>query len=521
MRNRKVKRVYLSKEDIIALGIDYDKLCEKGIYVWKNNQGSEMYGCQSPACTQCVRSGYDDLKACLDNHRKRKRVAKVDNPLFEEVVEEEEEVVEEEEEVVEEEQEVAEEEQEVAEEPSLTNLKYIRRIVDKATAPLYARIYRLECLVKEKKETVVLHSKGKGYCSRCQRNHDDNEKRLNPSMIKLTLMRKEHGYRDMDSKQFLKSIDNKKHCASCVKEINSEQRIKRKSQISWFDKDHKKEICMICRTNRAVKSTLACASCNVTKVQEDHASNKQTFINLFKTIKLVMFEIEEVEVYEEYSVLDTLAVDLVVVITDNKKKKYLLSIEVQATRKEDFKVYPHKMFETVNKEQPFRTAFINFNIGDNGTIYQTIEKLEVMRRWTMFFVRYGEHLPTLNMWWMFWGDGHPYAQNRENMSEFFRKPVKMNHGPKGIKSNWEFMTDPYMVDSATKSNAKAHPFTKINENLIDTNEVMFNNTVTNGETGPEHIVYSGGYNIDKDITLSSWKKVTCTIGGCDKCRIIT
>ena len=130
------------------------------------------------------------------------------------------------------------------------------------------------------------------------------------------------------------------------------------------------------------------------------------------------------------------------------------------------------MSKAIAQRKPDKTFIITFDIKENtGTPYTLVEKIDILRRWVLFAVAYGEYLPRVNMWWFFSENNRkPYClREDQNTHKFYTSPVKIEHGPKGIKSDWEFNVDPFTIHKACTHG----PFKNINNQLTCPIELLF------------------------------------------------
>jgi len=317
------------------------------------------------------------------------------------------------------------------------------------------------------------------------------------------------------------------YCTECKDKISENHSIAPKR---WFQKDQVSKQCAICRERKANNAKLTCSTCNIDGLQKEHATNKKVFTCLLKSIVDVTYDVTCIDIHEEYSTHETLAIDCVAIVTTKDGKKLLFAFEIQATKKEKFDIFSHKMLNAVKKVKPYRSFFVNFNLNVRAATYSIAERLEILRRWVMFGILHAKRLPTLNYWECFWERSSPFADDKSSdcKHEFLTKALRIEQAPAGLKSDWEFMVDPFSFsyNGDTKTNQQ-HPYKDINKNLLQTEQYIFGNSYKvdlkkccdTGVFRPDK-----RFNIDKCVKTGSntpsWQHYRCKMNGCDECKNI-
>jgi hypothetical protein len=193
------------------------------------------------------------------------------------------------------------------------------------------------------------------------------------------------------------------------------------------------------------------------------------------------------------------------------------------------------MFKAVMQEAPDRALFITFNIregkkvttaqmqaieggsGGSGGIgdapggsvvetrsYTLEQKMEILRRWCIFGIKYRRYLPTMNCWWAFCEDRKPYSIER--IHTLFKSPLVIEHAPAGLRTDWEFETDPM---------PREQKIVELMSKLVDVNKVVFNNTFSLDPASRNLKVYYG-YSVDD--APGALACTDCKNGACNDCK---
>jgi hypothetical protein len=410
--------------------------------------------------------------------------------------------------------------------------KIVLELIRSETSELCVRIHKIEVILlglakTHQKKFKIGEKSCNTQCIRCNQTGQKGRfiKICDISSIKHNT---DGDFRDITSTDVVSTLNKSVFCAKCRGDEDNSYHDNKNKLFKWFNKKDNRDTCIICREARARKSTLTCGECKTDEFQKDHAGNKKCLEKLFETLKYNVYGVTNVVITPEYTVslATDCQIDMVVVVTTSDDKKYMFSIEVQGTKKEDLDIYPHKVIAAVKKEHPYRSFMINLNIADIGSDYILVEKLEILRRWVIFGILHGSHLPSLNMWWMFWKERRPYSYKtikKSNVHKFFAQPFKISHGPKGINSDWEFMSDPFVVPtkySRQDGSTKEHPFLNVNQKCIDTNTLVFagsykNNKYTRDKSNNQTFYNLHHYNIDT--SEPNLKDLRCQTSGCEVC----
>ena len=220
-----------------------------------------------------------------------------------------------------------------------------------------------------------------------------------------------------------------------------------------IDKCHKLNQCMLCRNTRTHSTEKGmCKSCSdlCLGMKRGHAIDKQIFETSLTVIKYtcslcrdIEFLPEDPDLCVDKSVgIDKLAVDMIIDLTTTANKHLLFVIEIQNTKKESPKVLTHKFIIACSKMNPYRAFLINLRVSTKYKSWDIEEKIDMLRRWMIFMMYYADKLPSRSYWELFQGDCAPLEDNAVR-SLFLSKPFVVDFAPKGIKSDWEFATDPY------------------------------------------------------------------------------
>lgn len=407
--------------------------------------------------------------------------------------------------------------------PKVMLKSFFKILFEKRIAPLLNRIDYLERNIKCAKGVVPrVEGKSGGQCKGCGKSISDAHKRLKPSLVPLAL----NGHmidggakdvRSMSAKDFNnKFVAHNKYCKACNTNIGN---------MVTFDVCNKNQTCIICRISRARNAGLHCADCNLTLLRTNHATYKKPLHNAFQTLVHTVADIKSIETSysmdktgvkkHEFDVEEYGSIDFLVLIETNNGMKHMFAIEVLATKIEHLPTHAHKFARARELLQAHKTYVIAFDIKETGNDITLGQKIDILRRWVILAIRYAEHLPNMNNWWMFptrnaypmsaKEDGGSYS---ERMTDFYKTPVKIMGPPKGgslcpIKgSDWEFASDLWAVGTETATD----PFKYITQIPgIDVNEFMFKGGFPN----------YGLYNVDKEIDMA--KALSCTDEACTKC----
>lgn len=395
--------------------------------------------------------------------------------------------------------------------------RLIEDILDEKLSEIQSRLYSLERISNSKRQKVDFTrcGGGNGECSSCGMKNriDDNTKRLLPHLLPFRVL-KMNGIREIDGDKVIKEHINKnKICKSCKKNIFKKD-VKKELCHNYFDTANKFLVCMLCRTSRSNKSSTVCGNCKVDGFQSDHATCKLPLHNTIKVIEHSLENVKHLEtsydmdksasIYHEFDVGEYGKIDFLTKVTDIKDRVIMFAIEVLATKTEDMKLYPHKMFEASRLVKPFKSIYITLDINDRSNNYTVVEKLVILRRWIMFAVRYIDYLPSHSLWWMFSNNRNPYVLKEEH-HPFFHNPVKIDQSVSG-NVGWEFDTDPFIY---TKNDTNM--FNKINSSSEHFNIKLFGGNFEEGNYS-KYI----GYNIDKEML---YPKLHCKVG-CEICKKI-
>lgn len=362
---------------------------------------------------------------------------------------------------------------------------------------LRKRIFELERVgaynnKRKKYMDMKIEGGGKGKCKKCgvktRKNKKDDVIRYSPPWIVYNIMSSSLA-RTMCHTDFISKILNEnKYCAECKTEMGI-------VPGGFFDTRNKHDQCMLCRTSRVAKSTNSCSSCAIISLQTNHAEFKQPLQNCMKLLEHTVeciakvttsFDMDPNGIHKhEYPVDEYGKIDFLIEVIDNDDNKHMFAIEVLASKTEDMRLMPHKMLRAKQKLNPFRSYFVMFDIQDRNIEYSCLERLEILRRWIIFAVKYYEYLPSINLWSLFSEGRKPFTVN-DNHHTFYHHPVVISHAPKGLVVDWEFCVDPYICSNRDKS-----VFKKINENAVCLNSMLFANMFEKGNVGRYAL-----YNID-------------------------
>ena len=363
---------------------------------------------------------------------------------------------------------------------------------------LRKRIFELERVgaynnKRKKYMDLKIEGGGKGKCKKCGAHtritKKGDETRCVPPWIVYNIMSK-YGVRDsMCHTDFISKVLNEnKYCAECKSGMGI-------IPGGFFDTRNKYESCMLCRTARVTKATNSCSSCAIINLQTNHAEFKEPLQNCVKLLEHTVDCIEKVTTSfdmdpngihkHEYPVDEFGKIDFLIEVTDIDDNKHMFAIEVLASKTEDMRIMPHKMLRAKQKLNPFRSYFVMLDIQDRSIEYSCLERLEILRRWIIFAVRYYEYLPSTNMWWFFSDGRRPYSVS-DCHHTFYHNPVVISHAPKGIALDWEFCVDPFIL-----SKNDNNKFKKVNEKAVCVNSMMFGNMFEKGDVSRYTL-----YNID-------------------------
>ncbi len=375
--------------------------------------------------------------------------------------------------------------------------------IDTNIGKLNAKIYDVQKRLKIPESQIGGGSStGSVNCQSCNMGRHSVTKK-SVGCVKLNVF-KQNNIRKLQGKEVINKTKDKVLCADCAKN----------QKIPYINKLQRLTTCIICREKTSKKSSLTCELCDPTHFKANHATYKNVLNRLFSLLEVTMNQVESICTIEEYELSSTDKIDYVLIVNksvkrDSKtiKSKLLFSIEVQSTCHEDYCTYVHKSLGVIQKEDPDKTFLINFSISCARSPYNVAEKLEILRRWIMFAIQYSDKFPSLNSWWMFWANDTPYKNcDRNTANRFLMNPLKIEHAPKGIESDWQFMTDPYALDNLTKtkdSMKTSPPYLEINKKEEDVLERVLD----------KNSKYIGPFNIDD---FKGIRYLDCEIG-CSRC----
>ena len=263
----------------------------------------------------------------------------------------------------------------------------------------------------------------------------------------------------------------------------------------------------------------------MTKVLTNHAEYKTPVHNLFKILQTVLEDIivttsfdmdPSNKIKHEYDVGVYGKIDFLVKVEKKTTKKiFIFAIEIMASKVEAVELFSHKMLQARTQLSADKSFFITLDVKETGIVYSIEERMEILRRWVIFAINYEEYLPSMNIWSFFSSSRKPYAK-KPNTSAFFDSPVEIKHAPRGIKSDWEFCTDPYTMSvNARTIKAESNYYNKVNLGAISVNELLFGGHFENG-------IYNtyAKYNIDDDNNPYA-KSCTNDLGEpCPICKLI-
>jgi hypothetical protein len=430
----------------------------------------------------------------------------------------------------------------------------VKQLMEERWASMSVRIHSLEAIcetlsAKINRNYQAPRKSSATSCCRCSKTVYFNEKKqtnkkLTCQWVDMKIIKTNMKIRYQIPNVVRTMLNAYAHCKNCKDQLSNDPA---NAQKRWYNKMQTSAQCAICRQSAATNAMLTCKLCKVDTFQTEHATTKGVLGRLFKSIVDVAHEVKRIDIHEEYVTHETFAIDFVAIVTTMNDKKILFAMEIQATKKEDINTFPHKMLMAVKNVKPYRTFMMNFNLEDHACKYTIVEKLEILRRWVMFAIFHGSKLPTLNLWNCFWANSNPIKGSKtvgwenEYIHPFFKEPLKIEHAPDGLKTRWEFMTDPYSIRFDDKGNegdeedvdcdeneagaggSKAekkdkHPFSNINKNVVDINVLIFGNSYkADCKKGVDEGSFMIGklYNIDfmADITSNtqSWKHLRCKI----------
>jgi hypothetical protein len=362
-----------------------------------------------------------------------------------------------------------------------TMLALISKVEDMQTSifKLNKRLYDIEMVnATAKRAHLYIDSKIgtglKGHCKKC-----GGGGKIVINHVLFDVMKVERA-REMNNRDFIsKFVNESKYCKTCKDSMTSI------CSSPFIDCYSIYSICMICRSRRTSKSNKSCTECKITNFQENHAEFK---LPLHMCVDLIQHSVREVRNVttsysmdpnaihkHEYSVGEYGKIDFLVNILDEEERIHMFAIEVMASKVEELTKLPHKMLAAKQKIKPYKTYIICLDIKDgDGCPYTLLEKLDILRRWMIFAIRYHMYLPSINMWWMF-----PYGRDaytiHQDYHPLYKNPLKIYHAPAG-DVNWEFCTDPYMYNIHTKN-----PYNLINEKASKFHELFTNNVFIAGD----------------------------------------
>jgi hypothetical protein len=373
----------------------------------------------------------------------------------------------------------------------------VHHYCSKKLKPLYQRIEDLEQITSgiksNKPKATRANASSKGCCHGCGLNSKTDESgknvRLSPGIVPYNINRqplattkssiKTTDPRAMPFEDFYKKyVLCHKYCTSCSSKWQD---------VVKFDLNNTNNTCINCRTMRSVNATQFCNACDMNTLQRDHANYKTPMHRAFKVLETTVMNVQKVTTsYEmdssgfgsgvaEFNVGDYGSIDFVIVIDTEGGSKLLFCIEIMATKVEDLVKHAHKYAQAREIIKPDKSFVVTFDIQNDGDDIMSLgKKIDIFRRWVIFAIRYIDHLPKFNNWWLFpKRNAYPMQERHlQNMEFFWRRPVVIEKAPKeGFNggSDWEFS-----VDVFTKSKSKSNSFKYINdETVVDVNEFMF------------------------------------------------
>ena len=352
-------------------------------------------------------------------------------------------------------------------------------------------------------------SGGTGKCKKCGMNTKTNGKssRLSIQHVLFDIMKVVNS-RTMAGKEFIRKIINEsKYCTSCKNGMVAT------CMAPFFDTYSIYKQCMICRSRYVQGSRLSCADCHIGEFQQNHAEYK---LPLHRCITLIAHSVREVMSIQtsydmdpncihkhEYPVGEYGKIDFLANIKDEQGRTHMFAIEVMASKVEELTKLPHKMLAAKQNIKPFKSYFVCLDIKDgNGSEYTLLEKLEILRRWMIFAIRYGDYLPSINMWWLFATGRDTYVTSDTDYNAFYRNPLKLFNAPKaGV--DWEFCTDPYMCNEND-----TNVFNKINAKSDHINMLFTNRIFIEGDYSKYAM-----YNVD-----SGYNSILLCKDNCEICK---
>lgn len=247
-----------------------------------------------------------------------------------------------------------------------------------------------------------------------------------------------------------------------------------------IDKANRFKFCIICRIQRVQSNGECCSECapHCANMATNHATDKIAFKKAMMLLQHTVYDINQVRFHNEYQVSQGTAIDTVIEIDDIRNHKHVFVIEFQNTCKEDVSTLTHKYAQVCKTFNPYRSYIFCVRIGDVNIEpnYTHAQRLDIVRRWIILAIIYGDKLPLRNHWWFFWNNptttsGASPLKPSEYKSPFMNEAViKINYPPEGIKSDWEFATDmlaghitPLKKKRDADGNLKKHVFSWIKE----------------------------------------------------------
>ena len=495
------------------------------------------YGDRMTACTKCNNNAAE-IRGCKKYNPTAWDLFELDHQLEEDDEDEDEAGEDEQEEFAAEEDEGAEEEkQDVAKvaaaeeeddssdsehtpmpiQTSRLNRSELKRIVFQLLRleiqPLYTRVDTLERMTLPRGKVLVHQSfakTGKGKCKGCGLSvNPRTNKRIKPGLVPLDIMgsQDDHGAdpRSRSSADFAKLINCNRYCAPCAAKTN----------YTLFDCNNRNVVCMICRNQRGAAAGFICKDCDVERLRKEHATYKKPLHNAFTFLAKTVKGIKEVTTsvnmdpsnlyHGEYSVGTYGSIDFMVVIETDAGVKHMFAIEVMATKIEELPKHAHKFAKAREMIGATKTCVIAFDIKESGEYAHTLaQKIDVLRRWVIFAVRYAKHLPNMMNWWLFPTRNAYSFRESEHMMAFYKDPVKIV-GPPVVPggTDWEFASDVFAVPTDSTHN----PFSYLkNVASVDVHEFMFRGSFPNYAL----------YNFDKETNPAA--ALRCTKVGCKECE---
>lgn len=379
--------------------------------------------------------------------------------------------------------------------------------------PLHTRVDTLERMTLPRGKVPVHQSfakTGKGKCKGCGLSvNPRTNKRIKPGLVPLDIMgsQDDHGAdpRKRSSVDFGKLINRNRYCAPCAAKTN----------YTLFDCNNRNGVCMICRNQRGAAAGFICKDCDVERLRREHATYKKPLHNAFTFLAKTVQGIKEVTTsvnmdpsnlhHGEYSVGTYGSIDFMVVIETDAGVKHMFAIEVMATKIEELPKHAHKFAKAREMIGATKTCVIAFDIKESAEYSHTLaQKIDVLRRWVIFAVRYAEHLPNMMNWWLFPTRNAYSFRESEHMMAFYKDPVKIV-GPPVVPggTDWEFASDVFAVPTDSTKN----PFSYLkNVASVDVHEFMFKGSFPNYAL----------YNFDKETNPAA--ALRCTKVGCRECE---